>query len=299
MAGFQQLRVTKEVNFTGAVKIGVGGDVQLSGDRFYVDGNLGSDGRGVQSRNWKTPMKTIAATLDLCTANNNDYIIVLDHYQETFPISVDVASVHIIAAGPYNTGVTMVYLTASADTAIFNIAADFVEIAGFEFGSGASYGAIEWTATKGYGLIRDCHFGRMQTGQDGINVPSGFDAVEMTIENCLFGAGLTRDGIRIDHNMTRGIIRNNRFLNVPGIGINVTNSFASGWIEDNRFALPSDTAGKAITLGASVDSAYIVDNKANFGDTDSMGNIPWVDSGTGDANTWDNNLTAGVVDYPA
>lgn len=296
----QQLRVTRKVDFTGATKIGFGGLGQLSGDMFFVNGNSGADGYGVQSRNWKYPMKTIAATLDLCTANNNDYIIVLDHYQETFPISVDVASVHIIAAGPYNFSQPMVWLTASSDTSIFDIAADYVEIAGFEFKAGATHGAIEWTASKGYGLIRNCVFGRMQTGQDGINVPAGIaDATEMVIEDCIFGPNLTRDGIRIDHNMTRGIIQNNLFLAVPGIGINITSQMAAGVIRNNRFMLPSDTAGKAITLTTACAGIYVSDNRANFGDTDSMGTIPWVDGGTGDANTWDNNLTSGAVDYPA
>jgi len=267
------------------------------GNFFYVDGNAGSDTSVSQGKSPATPFKTIAHALDQCTDYHDDYIIVLDHYVETFPISVDVASVHIIAAGPYNIGWPMVYLTSASDCC-FQIAADFVEIAGFEFGSGASNAAIEWTATKGYGRIHHCSFGRMQTGQDGIKNNAPYDAVEMIIDHCIFGPGLTRYGIFLDHNMTRGLIEDNIFQKVTNIAIKV-DQMADGIIRRNRFMLPSDTAGYAITLAAACSGMYISENQANFGGTDSMGTVPWVvTGGAGDGNTWDNNKTAGVVDYP-
>jgi len=270
-----------------------------AGKIFYVDGNAGNNNNsGVIPTE---PWKTIKHALTKCVDYRNDYILVLDHYQETFPISVNKASVHIIAIAPYTVAplMPMVYLTASGDTTIFNIAADFVEIAGFEFGAGASHGGIEWTATKGYGWIHDCAFGRMQTGQDGIKVPAGFDAVEMVISDCIFGSGLTRHGIFIDHNMTRGLIQDNIFRAVTGAAINV-DQMSNGIIRRNRFMLPSDLTGGAITLAAAVAGVYVSENQANFGGTDSMANIPWVvTGGAGDGVTFDNNKTAGVVDYPA
>jgi len=273
------------------------------GQIFYVDGNAGSNNNsGVIPT---SPWKTIKHALTKCVAFRNDYILVLDHYQETFPIVVNVDSVHIIGIGGYNVAPyqPMVWLTASGDTTIFNIIADYFEIAGFEFGSGASYGAIEWTGSKGYGWIHDNAFGRMQTGLDGIQVPATFDPPQMLIgPNNVFGPGLTRDGIRVDHNMTRGIIEDNLFLSVPGIGINIPGSFALGTIRRNKFKLPSDTGGKAITLSATAGTGegFVEDNDANFGATNAMGNIPWVvTGGAADTVTFDNNKRGGVVVFPA
>jgi hypothetical protein len=266
------------------------------GNYFYVDGNSGSDTSVSQGKAPATPFKTIAHALDQCTSGNHDYIVVLNHYQETFPITVDVNSVHIVAI---NTGQPMVWLTASSDTAIFNIEADFVEIAGFEFGAGASHAAIEFTATKGYGRIHDCVFGWMQTGQDGIKVVAPYEAAETVIENCLFGPSLTRDGIRVDQAMTRGLIQNNIFQAPAGVCINIVSAAHYAVIRDNVFNLPSDTEGKAITLGSNNAHLYIANNNCNFGSADSMGTQPYKDGASADANTWDNNKTAGVVDYPA
>lgn len=274
----------------GAIKASVMG----GGTTYYVEGNTGDDTANGLSRD--KPFKTIAHALSLCVDGNDDVIIVLDHYQETFPITVSKAKVHIIAV---NVGQPMVWLTASLDTAIFNIEADNVEIAGFEFGAGASHAAIEFTASKGYGRIRDCAFGWMQTGQDGIRVVAPFEAAETIIEKCFFGNNLTRDGVRIDHAMTRGLIQDNIFRSVPGIAINVVSQIALGTILRNKFMLPSDTAGKAITLGAANAGVFVEDNDANFGHGDAMGQIPWVDSAGGDANTWDNNKRGGVVVFPA
>ena len=268
------------------------------GKKFYVNGNTGSDGYSGENR--KNPMKTIKAALAKCVDYHNDYIIVLDHYQETFPIVVDKASVHIIAMGAYNVGLPMVWLTASLDTAIFEIEADYVEIAGFEFGAGAAHGAIEFTAGKGYGLIRDCSFGFMQTGQDGIRVTSPYDATATTIRDCIFGNNLTRDGIRIDHNMTRGIIEDCYFREVTGVGINVPGQMAAGIIRRNKFMLPSNTAGKAITLSAACAGVFVEDNDANFGDDAARAAIPWVVTGAAaDANCFDNNKRGGAVVFPA
>jgi len=268
---------------------------QPIGDKYYVNGNTGSD--GYSGKNKKNPMKTIKAALAHCVNDHDDYIIVLNHYQETFPITVNKSMVHIIAL---NVGQPMVWLTASGDTAIFNIEADFVEIAGFEFGAGANHAAIEFTASKGYGLIRDCVFGWMQAGQDGIRVVAPFEAAETTIENCMFGNNLTRDGIRIDHAMTRGLIQNNIFRRVTGVGINVPGQITLGTIRNNKFALPSNTAGKAITLSADNSGVFVEDNDANHGDQAAMATIPWVvTGGAADANCFDNNKVGGVVAFPA
>lgn len=289
--GIHKFNVIEALEYRGLL-------LEPMGNKFHVNGNTGSDGYSGKSE--KNPMKTILAALAKCVDYHNDYIIVHDHYQETFPITVDKASVHIIGMGPYNVGLPMVWLTASLDTAIFNIEADYVEISGFEFGSGASHAAIEFTASKGYGLIRNNCFGLMQTGQDGIRDVAPFDATAEIIEQNQFGSGLTRDGVRIDHNMTRSIIRDNTFRAVTGVGINVPGQMALGQILRNKFMLPSNTHGKAITLSAAVAGVFVEDNDANFGDQAACNTIPWVvTGGAADANCFDNNKNGGVVIFPA
>ena len=275
----------------GAIKAAVMG----GGTTYFVQGFDGLDTNDGLTRD--KPFKTIAHALDLCVDGNDDSIIVLDHYQETFPITVSKAKVHIIGV---NVGQPMVWLTHALDTAIFNIEADFVEIAGFEFGAGATHAAIEFTASKGYGRIHDCAFGWMQAGQDGIRVVAPFDPPEEIIEKCLFGEAVTRDGIRIDHNMTRGIIQDNIFRSVTGVGINVPGTMALGIIRRNKFMLPANTDGAAITLSAACAGVFVEDNDANFGDTAAMGAVPWVvTGGAAGANCFDNNKRGGVVVFPA
>lgn len=285
--GIQKFNVVEANEYRGLLS-------QPMGKIYYVNGNTGSDGYSGESK--VNPMKTIKGALAKCVSGHDDYIIVLNHYQETFPITVNKSMVHIIAV---NVGQPMVWLTASGNTAIFNIEEDFVEIAGFEFGSGVAHAAIEFTASKGYGRIHDCVFGWMQTGQDGIKVVAPYEAAETIIENCFFGNNLTRDGIRIEHAMTRGLIQDNLFRSVPGIGINVVSQITLGTIRRNKFMLPSDSAGKAITLGANNSGVFVEDNDANFGDTNAMGQIPWADAAGADVNTWDNNKAGGVVAFPA
>lgn len=211
------------------------------GKVFYVWGGGGDDSQEGTDPNF--PLNTIATAIGKCSNSKNDYIFVLDHYQETFPISVSVSYVHILGL----MSPPAVWLTASGSTSIFSIAADGFEIAGFEFGAGSTSAAIEWGASKGYGTIHDCFFGWMQAGRDGINVTS-YEAAGTIIENCWFGSNITRDGIRIAAAMTRGAIRNNIFRRVPGIGINVTVSMSQGQILDNTFSLDDDVNGEAISL---------------------------------------------------
>jgi len=265
---------------------------------FYVDGNAGSDSDEGTDPNF--PLLTIATALGKCTSWKYDYIMVLAHYQETWPVTINKAGVRIL--GTAWNGITNMWLTPSGDTAIFEIEEDEVEIAGFEFGAGAAHGAIEFTATKGYGHIHHNAFGWMQTSRDGIWVIAPFDAAGSLIECNRFGNNLSRDGVRIDHNMTRGEIMDNIFRDVTGIGIDCTASLALAMIGRNQFKLPSDTGGKAITLSAvaGTEETYVFDNEANFGGSNDMGNNPYVvTGGVADTVTFDGNRRNGTVVNPA
>lgn len=261
-----------------------------AGKVFFVDKTYGSD--GYDGDNPARPLYSIAHALSLCVSGRNDYILVLDAWQQdTFPISVNKSRVHIIGVGTKGGYPGM---TPPGDTAIFTIDAPAVEIARLSLGAGVSHGAIEFSGANGYGAIHDCWFGEGGAGLYGIYIPPIVDAAEELIQNCRFGAGITSDGIRIAHNMTRGVIRDCLFR--PGaIGINVTNAFALGWILDNRFLCHADVVGAAITLAATVSGVFVDGNSAHTGNT-IMGAIPLRDLG---ANHWGMNYQGNTLILPS
>ena len=276
-------------------------EMLAEGNVFWVDGVSGDDSQDGLAPN--KPLKKIDTALGLCSNDNNDYIFVLDCYQQdTFPIVVDVTKVHII--GIVNKSNRYAVMAPSGDTAIFTISGtgNDCEIAGFDLSAGAAHGSIELNNPIGI-HIHDCLFGCNQAGgtpQDGIIAETGqYNPIHGVIENCKFyGTGnssngkLTRDGIRGTgggaanwKNMT---IRNNIFLGIPGIGIDLDRA-QGAMILDNRFALDANTAGAAITLGAATTGCFIDGNHANFGKT-AMAANPYVDGSA--VNTWGLNYKA-------
>lgn len=295
-----------------AVALGPG-----AGNVFYVNG--GSDGPVVDTGSGLTPgdpKQLIQSAIGLCTANNNDYVIVLNYggngrAVETWPIVVDKTLCHIIGVGTVGQKWPVVRPNdpAGADTAspAFQVTADRVEIAGLEIGGGDTAGGIHPVGGGGvWGLtIHDCFFGVTgdSTGQDGIRVPAASAAPYLTVYGCRFGHFLTRDGVRFDANATRCMIgvpgqSFNCFHHLPGIAINVAVGVTEPGIFGNRIAIPANTAGAGITLAAAVLDAWVMDNVANFGDTD-MGNNPFADGAAAGANDWANNMQGITLKQPA
>jgi hypothetical protein len=256
----------------------------------YVNG--GSDGptdNNYDGMTPSTPKQTIAAALALCTSNNNDYVVILNYgangrAAESWPVVVDKTLVHIVGVGTVGQKWPVVRVNApgAGDTAspAFNVTADRVEIANLEIGGGDTAGGIHPTDAGGvWGLtIHDCFFGVTgdSTGQDGIRVPAGSAAPYLTVYGCRFGHYFTRDGIRFDANATRCMIgipgeKANYFHNTPGICINLAVGVTEPGIFNNWMALPANTAGAAITLAAATVDAWVMGNRANFGDTDIWG----------------------------
>ena len=266
------------------------------GNTFFVHGFTGLDTNDGLTRD--RPLHTLAAALLTCVADHDDYILVLDCWQqEDFPISVNVSRVHIIGVDKENG--KMPRMNAPTDTAIFTLNADYCEIANLSLNAfpAGSHGAIELGSVVGdaggRGAIRGCWFGVTGAGLYGIYVPPTFDAPEMLIEKCRFGIGLTSDGIRIAGNMTRGVIKK-CLIRAQGIGINVTSHMNNGWILSNRIVCSSVLAGTAITL-TNTDDIFIDDNRAQSGKT-AMGVIPYVDGGS---NHWGVNYQDIVAVLPA
>jgi hypothetical protein len=279
------------------------------GNVFYVDGVNGNDGWDGLTPD--TPFATITHALAQCVNDNDDYIIVLEHWQET--VAINVTRVHIIGI-PANPNHSFVQMNAAADTAIFTVTAlsNNCEIAGFSFGGGLNHAAIENVGGTPMGLyIHDCQFGHAFAGdtpQDGILID--INATNIRIERCSFygnaaGGTLTRDGIHWagGGDPLNGTIIDNQFLGCPGAGINFVSVAANTGgitIKDNVFACDADTQGSAITLGATCGGFLVVGNKALYGDvTAAMVNNPYLDQAAAFNNHWMANHKGNALVDPA
>ena len=274
------------------------------GDVIYLDGNAGDDANlGLRP---DQPVESFKQALVLCTDWMDDTIVVLDYWQnanDTWPIDVNKNTVHII--GVHGQGATKVQVNppAGPDTACFEINAESVEISYLSCNAGVSHAGIEWAAAEWGAEIHHCWFGELGTAQDGIRNDGAVDAVYAKIWACRFGLGLTRDGVRIEHNMTRGMIgvpglEPNWFRGVPGVAINIINQFAQGGIFDNRIAMPANTLGGGVDIALGATGIHIDGNSATYGDT-GAGNNPYQDLNVADQNTWGANTHGPALTAPA
>ena len=287
-----------------------------TGNVFWVHGFTGSD-LNVGTRP-DLPFATITHALTQCVADNNDYIIVLDAWQEPAAVDINITRVHIIGLGNYlrpNSNHPFVALNALADHAIFTVSAlsNNCEIAGFSLGGGATHAGIENPNGTPMGLhIHNCVFGHSFAGgtpQDGIRIE--INATNIRIEHCVFlgtpgGKGLlTRDGIRFQGggDPLNGDIENNQFKGLPGIAMNfVSVADATGGItiKDNVIVCKEGAVqGDAITLEATTRGFLVVGNKAGYGGA-AMGVNPYLDNSIlAPFNTWIENYTGNALIYPA
>jgi len=288
---------------------GIGNVMQPGGGNvFYVWGRNNSigldtnDGLSMQS-----PFLTITHALAQCVDDEQNYIIVLSYSAptgETWPINVNKETVHIIGApgGGYN----VPYITPPADTAAFSIANDKVVIANLSINAGATHGCIENNpAAARWGLsVDNVMFGVTGAGQDGIKNVAAGDNVYLQATRCRFGSGLTRDGVRIEHNATRSMIgtpwrdSGNFFDRPGGLGVNVVGNAVSVYVMNNVFIPESDKAGGGITLSAGSSECVCEGNVANFGNA-AMAANPFVDGAAGDVNHWLNNMHNITLTDPA
>ena len=278
-----------------------------AGSVFYcygVDGGIGDNANDGLTP--ETPVLTLTYAISLCTADADDYIIVLNHWQptgEAWPIVADVGKLHIIGAD--GAGTKYPIIAPTGDTAAIQVAADRVELARLAFHGGATHGCVESDAAgSNWGTkIRDCWFSVTGASQDGYRNVATCDDVYLSITRCRFGFAITRDGVRIEHNATRSSIGSawgpgNLFDRVQGVAVNAVGNTSEVGVYNNLFAIPANTAGAAVTLSAGSANALVMGNTANFGDTD-MGNNPYLDSAGAGASTWANNYQGITLTQPA
>lgn len=243
---------------------------------FYVEMGGSDSNEGTDP---DFPLETLQAGIDKCTNYNNDYVYVLDCWSDdTEPINMDCPRMHLIGL----TGPTGFYPRLSSAVNTIDIEEDYCELAGFAVSAGSTHACIRHQSlTKGRIWIHNMWLGHTATAKYGIQIPSGEgDLMESLIEDCIFGDFLTDDGISIEHNATRTIIRNNLFDQPAVIGIHIDNTMAAGWIIANIFKVSSDADGAAIKFDATAsDGAFIDFNRAGIG-TGSVSNELFQDLGT-------------------
>jgi len=247
------------------------------GKVFYVHngGDAGNEGTDPEF-----PISTIALALAKCRVNKNDYIFVLDHWNEAAPITVNKEAVHIIGTGPDHAYRTV--LQAATDAAIFDLrsSAPYAEIAGFSLGGGATAPGIAITNCNAP-WIHHNNFGHPYAGDTplyGIFFDTGADSPEVVIEDCkFFGDGkgngtISSNGIRAergaDVSFANSIIRRNLFSGCVGAdsaGAIALDGVLSMFILDNLFHVTDGANGDAINILADSLNCVIDGNRAFHG----------------------------------
>ena len=301
--------------YSGGLSAALG--VPGAGNVYYVNG--GSDGLAddlFDGLTPATPKQTLQAGIDLCTPNQDDYVVVLNYggnarAVETWPVTVDCDMIHIVGVGglAQKWPVVSVLAPAAGDTAnpALLVTASRCEIANLELGGGDTAACVQVGNVAGiWGVeIHDCFFGVTGdgVGQDGIGVLITHDAPYLTVWGCRFGASITRDGIRIAGNATRAMLgvpgkTPNIFNSLAGVAVNLTGTVVLPQIMNNVIAIPANTASAGISLSANVSDALVFLNYANFGDTD-MGNNPFADAAGAGANNWGANMVGITLTQPS
>ena len=274
-----------------------------AGQVFYVEGFNGVNTNDGLTPD--TPLLTITEALDRCTANADDYILLIDYWTaagEAWPIVVNKGKVHIV--GVHGGGSNWISVQPGIDTASFSVTALDAEIANISCHAGANHAGIELAGTAWGVHIRNCWFGVTGGCRDGIEDLAPIDMPYLLIEGCRFGQSCTRDGVRISHNATRGLIGNpytgvgNLFDRCAGIGVNLSGNTSEIGIFNNVFHRVDDTQGNAITLSAGGSNQMVDGNSAFWGNAAANTN-PYDDGAAANVNHWGLNYENGVYTLPA
>lgn len=271
-----------------------------------------------------TPFQTITYALTQCDHNRNDYIIVLDCWDDepNYPVVVDVDRIHIIGmTSPTNMYSKMNPGAPGAAAAVFQLGdgahGQYCEIAGFDLMGDAVHGCIECNQARG-GWIHHCWFGHDEASQgnvcdDGITLLDG-NSEGLLVEDCYFYGiphlvtpslvyGI-RDIAAVGR-MDFGTIRRNYFFANETHGIYLEDE-EYVTIIDNYFACHADGLGIAITLAAGGEclGCLVGGNKALFDRlTAGMANNPYQDLNVTGAtihrNHWMHNYKGNALIDPA
>ena len=281
------------------------------GNTYYVDSS-GSDGNN--GRYSSNPLKTINAAIGKCSAENDDYIMVMDSWQEGATIELDKAGIHIIAMGnPY---ATWAALNVATDLHIFTVQATGAhgEIAGFTLGGGSTKAGIYladcismWihNNTFGHGYAQD-------TPLYGIQAWNAGNPANALIEyNVFLGDGdsdgkISSNGIYVvqsaSNSFTNSIIRNNLFTGLKGAseeGAILLDQCAGVKILDNYFLVTDQADGDAVNILATSTGCMVLKNHAIMGMLSNAFTFnPYRDLNTNELNGWGENYKGNQIVEP-
>jgi hypothetical protein len=279
------------------------------GKIFFVDGgSTGPTHNNNDGLSPYTPKQTLTAGLALLTDSSDDVLFVINYgangrtAEPAWPVTISKSIVHVVGLQSMDNS-KWPAVKPDDDNHAFDITGHRVELAQLEVGGGATKSAIHVGSVGGIWApcLHDLWFGVTgdTAGQDGVFVETGEDAPFLEMYDCTFGNSLTRYGVYINGNATKGIIgkqgHGNKFLKVPNIAMNISGPAGLDMIVDNLFSLPSDTTGYAITMSALSSGALVSGNKVGF-QVAAMANNPFRDLSS--ANHWIDNYRQGLTIAP-
>lgn len=292
----QQLKVTREVDFTGARQLGVGNNKPqlLGGKSYFVHSSYGDD--GYEGTNPSYPLATIEAAEAKLTAGKNDYVFCQGSILVTteVPLLWDKKDTHLIGlgSGGYTQGISCY---GDATDATIHVKSYDIEIAGIDFGANsASYNAMESGTTTCYrNHIHNCSFGTNTLALSGINM---WEISHTTIEDCFFGDMLASYGIT-SGSFVDTLIRNCFFYRIEEKCIYPSTGCLQLWIDRCIFYSPyadAEGTGWAIELPSGSTHCMVSNcQAAQTCDTDAE-ETPWCDNSSNDQltcnNGWVNNI---------
>jgi hypothetical protein len=255
----------------------VKGTLITAGTIWYVNGPTGIDTNSGQMAS--SPFKTIAKALTKVNADADDYIIVLDSWdQDTFPITVNKSRCHIIGL---DMGCGWPQLHAATDLAIFNVTKNNVEIAGLSLEAPAQTTAHGLVECKTFGMghlnLHHCFLGHLGAGYHGVVLDN---AGYSYIHDNLFGHLLAGKGIYGIVNKER--INDNAFHGVGSVAIQIDDG-PVGEIVHNRIVC-AGTDGTAIYLTVNSKGLGLIDDNRAMTLAAACSGDPFRDLGTPKAN---------------
>lgn len=212
----------------------LGGSVLTQGNQFFVKPRTGSD--GASGRSPKEALKTLAAALSRCVANQNDIVFLISEHNDTAASTTDQQSatldwnkdlVHLIginAGGPVSMR-SRIGFTSSYDTAsnLFTLSADACRIENIHFFAGVAgtnpTGCMKVTGDRN--LIRNCHIAGI--GNNNNDIAGAYSLLldaghENLFDDCTIGLDTiargtaANSGLLVDGSSSRNEFRGCRFI---------------------------------------------------------------------------------------
>lgn len=280
MAGFQQLKVTREVDFTGATQIGIGGEY-IRGNVYYVDSTTGDN--DYDGRSWDNAVASITQALVLVAAatpvtTNHIIMVAQGDYTEHVTVASTLQGTKII--GLSSSGLTRggTMMIASEASNLISCKCHNLEVASMAFYNSFAAPAVSsaedaWGANTWRLHVHDSFFCGAGTGTYGVWAGGvGTEAVHTVVEDCRFYETVTAS---IRNNGSGNVLRRNIF-DVPAAayGIeHVPNGTSRPYtkILDNIFTAINSSTSVGIQVTNTPTAGYLHINGnsfVNFADDD-------------------------------